>query len=182
MLYEVITTEDEYGVVVRSILQDRGIDLSAITRVIVSSVVPQLTAAMTKMSRHLFGVEPVLVGPAVYDRLPVNVVAANEIGSDLVADAVAAWSRFGGACLVVDFGTALTFTAIDSSGSVITSYSIHYTKLYDPRPSITRMSPASSSPIAAWAAALSPTMPVTVRACPHTVIPGARGEMRAAMT
>ncbi|HRW23601.1 MAG TPA: type III pantothenate kinase, partial [Spirochaetia bacterium] len=107
-------TEDEYGVVVRSILQDRGIDLSAITRVIVSSVVPQLTAAMTKMSRHLFGVEPVLVGPAVYDRLPVNVVAANEIGSDLVADAVAAWSRFGGACLVVDFGTALTFTAIDS--------------------------------------------------------------------
>jgi len=112
-------TEDEYGVVVRSILQDRGIDLSAITRVIVSSVVPQLTAAMTKMSRHLFGVEPVLVGPAVYDRLPVNVVAANEIGSDLVADAVAAWSRFGGACLVVDFGTALTFTAIDANGSII---------------------------------------------------------------
>lgn len=112
-------TEDEYGVIVRAVLLDRGIDPSTISRVIVSSVVPQLTAAMTKMSRHLFGVEPVLVGPAVYARLPVTVVAANEIGSDLVADAVAAWNRFGGACLVVDFGTALTFTAIDAKAAII---------------------------------------------------------------
>jgi len=112
-------TEDEYGVVVKAILQDRGVDVTAIDRVILSSVVPQLTAAMEKMARHLFGVDPVLLGPAVYGRLPVTVVAAHEIGSDLVADAVAAWSRFGGACLVVDFGTALTFTAVDSSGAII---------------------------------------------------------------
>ncbi len=112
-------TEDEYGVVVKAILQDRGLDVTSINRVIVSSVVPQLTAAMEKMARHLFGVEPVLLGPAVYGRLPVTVVAAHEIGSDLVANAVAAWSRFGGACLVVDFGTALTFTAVDSSGAIV---------------------------------------------------------------
>ncbi|MBU1080749.1 MAG: type III pantothenate kinase, partial [Spirochaetes bacterium] len=108
-------TEDEYGVVVKAILLDRGIAAAAISRVIISSVVPQLTAAMEKMARHLFGVEPVLLGPTVYGKLPVRVVAAHEIGSDLVADAVAAWARFGGACLVVDFGTALTFTAVDSS-------------------------------------------------------------------
>ena len=112
-------TEDEYGVVVKAILEDRGIAVSQVDRVILSSVVPMLTAAMEKMARHLFGVEPVLLGPAVYDKLPVTVVAANEIGSDLVADAVAAWTRFRGACLVVDFGTALTFTAVDSKGAII---------------------------------------------------------------
>lgn len=112
-------TEDEYGVIVKAILQDRGVAAASIDRVILSSVVPQLTAAMEKMARHLFGVEPVLLGPAVYGKLPVNVVAAHEIGSDLVADAMAAWTRFNGACLVVDFGTALTFTAVDSSGAII---------------------------------------------------------------
>ncbi|MBN2874373.1 MAG: type III pantothenate kinase [Spirochaetales bacterium] len=112
-------TEDEYGVVFKAILLDHGIEPASITRVILSSVVPQLTAAMGKMARHLFGAEPVLLGPAVYDRLPVRVVAAHEIGSDLVADAVAAWLRFEGACLVVDFGTALTFTAVDAAGAII---------------------------------------------------------------
>lgn len=112
-------TEDEYGVVVKAVLQDRGLDVSTIDRVILSSVVPQMNAAMEKMATHLFGVQPMVVGPAVYGRLPLNVVAAHEIGTDLVADAMAAWSMFGGACLVVDFGTALTFTAIDSTASIV---------------------------------------------------------------
>lgn len=112
-------TEDEYGVVVKAILLDRGIEPKTINRVIISSVVPQLTTAMGKMARHLFGVEPVILGPSVYARLPVTVVAAHEIGSDLVADAMAAWTRFASACLVVDFGTALTFTAVDSRGAII---------------------------------------------------------------
>lgn len=112
-------TEDEYGVVVKAILVDRGVDVRSIERVIISSVVPKLTAAMEKMTRSLFGVEPVVLGPTNYGKLPVIVVAPHEIGSDLVADATAAWDRFGGACLVVDFGTALTFTAVDSKGVII---------------------------------------------------------------
>ncbi|GAB1455009.1 MAG: type III pantothenate kinase [Spirochaetia bacterium] len=112
-------TEDEYGVVVKAILLDRGIDPQTIKRVIISSVVPQLTTAMEKMARHLFHVEPVLLGPSVYGNLPVSVVAAHEIGSDLVADAMAAWTKYSQACLVVDFGTALTFTAVDSKGAII---------------------------------------------------------------
>jgi len=112
-------TEDEYGVVVRAILQDRGIDPKRIDRVIISSVVPQLTSSMGKMAAHLFGVSPVMVNPGIYGRLPVKVIAADEIGSDLVADALAAWTRFKGACLVVDFGTALTFTAVDGTGTIV---------------------------------------------------------------
>ena len=111
-------TEDEYGVMVRAILNDRGIELSGVDRVIISSVVPQLSAAMAKMARHLFGVEPAILGPSTYGVLPVTVLAAHEIGSDLVADALAAWTKFRGACIVVDFGTALTFTAVDRNASI----------------------------------------------------------------
>lgn len=111
-------TEDEYGVIVKAVLQDRGIDPAAIDRVIISSVVPQLTAAMEKMAAHVFGTKPVTLNASVYRRLPIRVIAADEIGSDLVADALAAWTMFGEACLVVDFGTALTFTAVDSSGTI----------------------------------------------------------------
>ncbi len=111
-------TEDEYAVIVRVLLEDRGIDPEQIDRVIISSVVPQLTSSIEKMARHLFNVEPVTLGPALYAKLPVKVIAVDEIGSDLVADALAAWNRFGGACLVVDFGTALTFTAVDATGRI----------------------------------------------------------------
>jgi type III pantothenate kinase len=111
-------TEDEYAVIVRVLLEDRGLDPGRIDRVIISSVVPQLTSSIEKMARHLFNVEPVTLGPALYSKLPVKVIAVDEIGSDLVADALAAWNRFGGACLVVDFGTALTFTAVDATGRI----------------------------------------------------------------
>jgi type III pantothenate kinase len=111
-------TEDEYGVIVSAILRDRGIDPRDIRRVVISSVVPQLTASVEKMAGHVFGVEPVLLGASVYPRLPIKVIAADEIGSDLVADALGAWELFGGASLVVDFGTALTFTAIDAAGTI----------------------------------------------------------------
>lgn len=111
-------TEDEYGVVVKSILNDRGIDPARIRTVIISSVVPPLTTTVAKMARAVFGSEPVTVGPAVYDRLPLRILAPDEIGSDLVADALGAWELFGGPCLVVDFGTALTFTAVDASRTI----------------------------------------------------------------
>lgn len=112
-------TEDEYGVIVRALLEDRGVKLNKINRVIISSVVPQMNAAMEKMAMHLFNVQPVFLGPSVYDKLPLKVVAAHEIGSDLVANSVAAWSIYKEACLIIDFGTALSFTAVDSSAAII---------------------------------------------------------------
>ena len=111
-------TEDEYGVIVSSILRDRGIDPKSMDRVIISSVVPQLTASVEKMAGQVFGVSPTVLGSAAYERLPLRIIAADEIGSDLVADALGAWELFKGPCLVVDFGTALTFTAVDASATI----------------------------------------------------------------
>jgi type III pantothenate kinase len=106
-------TEDEYTTIFRSILADRGVDPAGIDRVILGSVVPSLIEPMELMCRRLFGVDPTTLGPAIYPRLPIKIVPdPHEIGADLVADALAAWTRFGGACVVVDFGTALTLTCV----------------------------------------------------------------------
>jgi type III pantothenate kinase len=112
-------TEDEYSSIFRAILSDRGISTSQIDRVVLSSVVPALTAAMEEMCRHLFGVAPAVLGPALYLKLPIGVPKPREIGADLVADALAAWKKTGGACIVVDFGTALTFTCIGHEDAIL---------------------------------------------------------------
>jgi type III pantothenate kinase len=70
------------------------------------------------MAKELFQADPLILGPAVYPSLPIKVIAPEEIGTDLVANAVAAFERVRGACIVVDFGTALTFTALDASGEI----------------------------------------------------------------
>jgi len=81
-------------------------------------VVPSLSDPMIAMARRITGHKPVVVGPEIYPSLPIGVVNPYEVGADLVADAMAAWDKCHGACVVVDFGTALTFTVIDTQGTM----------------------------------------------------------------
>jgi len=74
---------------------------------------------MTAMLERITGRVPVVVGPAIYGKLPLNVVNPYEVGADLVADAMAAYDRCRGACVVVDFGTALTFTIVGADASML---------------------------------------------------------------
>jgi len=113
-------TEDEYSTIIKAILLDRGIAPSYISESVLSSVVPSLTEPMCMMCERLFGVTPIILGPAVYGRLPLTMVPSpHEIGSDLVADALAAWRETGGAAIVVDFGTALTFTCVGHESNIL---------------------------------------------------------------
>jgi type III pantothenate kinase len=112
-------TEDEYSTIFKSILLDRGIAPSYISEVVLSSVVPSLTEAIIVMCERLFGASPIVLGPAVYDKLPLSVPSPHEIGADLVADALAAWRKTGGASIVVDFGTALTFTCVGHESNIV---------------------------------------------------------------
>jgi len=59
------------------------------------------------------------VQPSVYDKLPIEILSRDEIGTDIVADATAAFVRYGGTCMVVDFGTAITFTTISETGRIL---------------------------------------------------------------
>ncbi|MDP3178500.1 MAG: type III pantothenate kinase [Spirochaetaceae bacterium] len=112
-------TEDEYSSIFKAILVDRGVDPRSVAEVVVSSVVPALTESIQAMCERLFGVTPVMLGPAIYNKLPLGVPSPHEIGADLVADALAAWTKTGGACIVVDFGTALTFTCVGRDSRIL---------------------------------------------------------------
>lgn len=111
-------TEDEYGTIFRSLMADRGVDPGEITETIVSSVVPALGQSIRDMAFRMTGNDAILLGPSVYDRLPLKVLNPREIGTDLVANSLAAHEMFASPCIIVDFGTALTFTCVDGSACI----------------------------------------------------------------
>ncbi len=113
-------TDDEYGSILRSLFRDSGIAPGTIEKTIISSVVPNLNDTFVRMIEKVTGKAPLVLGPALYDLLPVRVPesAIHEIGTDLVCDAVAAYVTYKTACIVIDFGTALTFTAVDATGAI----------------------------------------------------------------
>lgn len=112
-------TADEYEVIFRSLFANSEICISEITRTVLSSVVPSLIRPFNEMLNHLLGHSPLLVEPSLYPKLSVKVLNPFEIGTDLVADAIAAFIRYDKPCMVIDFGTAITFTTISKSGEIL---------------------------------------------------------------
>lgn len=108
-----------YQTVLQVWLQEARIPLDQIQRPTISSVVPALTATVCEAVAELLAMDPVVVGPTIYPKLPVKVLRPQEIGTDLVANAVAAYMRFRQNCVVVDFGTALTFTTVRADGTIM---------------------------------------------------------------
>ncbi|RYC71859.1 type III pantothenate kinase [Spirosoma sordidisoli] len=100
-------------------LLETNVTLSAVQTTVLSSVVPNLTPTMRTMLTELFGFEPIVVGPGVYPLLPLEILRPHEIGTDLVANALAAYTRYRQNCIVVDFGTALTFTTVSAEGKIL---------------------------------------------------------------
>lgn len=112
-------TADEYEVIFRALFASSEINKSEITKTILSSVVPSLIRPFNEMLWHMFGHSPILVGPSIYDKLPIEILNPFEIGTDIVADATAAFIKYNGPCMVIDFGTALTFTTIGKDGKIL---------------------------------------------------------------
>ncbi len=105
-------TPDEYTVVFRELLGSGGITRESLGSAILSSVVPPLTTAIAETITAVSGASPILLTHAMDLGLRITTENPAEVGADLVANAVAAFDRFRGNCIVVDFGTALTFTAV----------------------------------------------------------------------
>ncbi len=112
-------TADEYEVIFRTLFNSSKICKSEITRTILSSVVPSLVRPFREMLNNLLGHSPTLIEPSIYDKLPIQVLNPYEIGADLVADSTAAFLKYKSPCMVIDFGTALTFTTISNSGEIL---------------------------------------------------------------
>jgi type III pantothenate kinase len=99
--------------------RENEIDLKMIKSVVLSSVVPKLTPIISSLFHSLFGDNLLVVNPMIYPNLTIKIVRnQNEIGTDLVANAVAGYHFAKAACIIVDFGTALTFTSIADDGEI----------------------------------------------------------------
>lgn len=110
---------DEYAVLLSSLLRERGLCLEDVERVVLSSVVPALTTTFSEVFERQASTDLLIVGPGVRTGLRIRTDNPAEVGGDLVANAVAAHARFHSNCIVVDFGTALTFTAVAESGDLL---------------------------------------------------------------
>ena len=112
-------TGDELAVLITALLELRSIDVGAIEAAIVSSVVPQLAPAYEQMCSRYLGVDSLIVGPSVKTGMPIRIEAPQELGADRLVNAVAAHDRFAGACVVVDFGTAINYDAVSAEGEYL---------------------------------------------------------------
>ena len=113
-----VRNQIEYEMFLSLNFLESNLDLESIDSVIVSSVVPQLNAILENFAPSLFNIDPIFVGPKIYDQLPIETSNPHKIGTDLISNAMAGYSLYEGNVIVVDFGTALTFTVVNENGKI----------------------------------------------------------------
>src|SRR5690348_18265274 len=109
-------TVDEYGVLFRNLFSMQGLDPKEIHGIIVSSVVPPLDSTLRQVCERYFHQKPMFVEPGIKTGMPVLYENPAEVGADRIVNAVAAFEKYGGPCIVVDFGTATTFDVVTAKG------------------------------------------------------------------
>ena len=112
-------TSDEYGMAMMNLLNHYGIDRGQVEGIMMSSVVPQINFTIEHMCRNYFGMEPMKIAPGVKTGINIKYENPRELGSDRIANAVAAFELYGGPCITIDFGTATSFGAISAKGEFL---------------------------------------------------------------
>jgi type III pantothenate kinase len=112
-------TVDEYGILTRDLFTLAKLEPSEIGGVVISSVVPPLNWTLGEMSRIYLGQKPLFIEVGVKTGMAALVDNPLEVGADRIVNGVAAFQRFGGPVIVVDFGTAITFDAISARGEFL---------------------------------------------------------------
>jgi type III pantothenate kinase len=113
------STADELGAVLRNLLELRGIGLADLDASIVSSTVPQLRPEWESMAARYLDHEMLVVGPGMKTGMGLRYDNPREIGPDRLVNAVAAYDKVHGACVVVDFGTAVTYDPVSAEGEYL---------------------------------------------------------------
>ena len=113
------STQDELGAALSNLLALRGMRFGDVSAAIVSSTVPQLSAQWTAMSERYLRRPMLVVGPAIRTGMPIRMDNPREVGADRLVNAVAAYERYHGACVVVDFGTAITYDVVSEAGEYL---------------------------------------------------------------
>ncbi len=112
-------TSDEFGVQAVDLLATKGVKTSDIEGVIMSSVAPSMNYTMEHMCSYYFGKKPIIVSPKIDTGITIKYRHPDELGSDRIVDSVAAYNLYGGPVIVVDFGTATSFNAVNADGEFL---------------------------------------------------------------
>ncbi len=112
-------TVDEYGVLFRNLFAMADIKVAAIKGIIISSVVPPMDSVLREVCERYFHSQALFVEPGVKTGMPVQYDNPAEVGADRIVNGVAAYEKYGGPCVIVDFGTATTFDAISAKGEYL---------------------------------------------------------------
>jgi type III pantothenate kinase len=110
------STVDEYGVLFRNLFSMASLEASGIYGIVISSVVPPLDPVLRQVCERYFNSKPLLIEPGVKTGMPVHYDNPAEVGADRIVNAVAAFEKYGGPCVIVDFGTATTFDCVSLKG------------------------------------------------------------------
>ena len=112
-------SSDEYGILLMNLFAHHHIAVSDISGIMISSVVPQINFTILHMCRSYFGMDPLMIGPGIKTGINIKYENPRELGSDRIANAVAAYELYGGPCITIDFGTATNFGVISEKGEFL---------------------------------------------------------------
>src|SRR6202166_4045085 len=110
------STVDEYGVLFRNLFSMASLEASEIQGIVISSVVPPLDPVLRQVCERYFNSKPLLIEPGVKTGMPVHYDNPAEVGADRIVNSVAAFEKYGGPCVIVDFGTGTTFDCVTAKG------------------------------------------------------------------
>ncbi|MCX5853806.1 MAG: type III pantothenate kinase [Deltaproteobacteria bacterium] len=109
-------TVDEYGMLIYNLYKNSKVSPRAIKAIIISCVVPPMLHILEPLCKKYFNIKPLIVGPGIKTGMPIFYDNPREVGADRIVNAIAAFERYKGDIIVVDFGTATTFDYISPKG------------------------------------------------------------------
>jgi type III pantothenate kinase len=112
-------TSDEYGVSILSFFSYLDINISDVEGIMISSVIPSINYTLTHMCQMYFDKTPLLVSPGIKTGINIKYDNPKELGADRIVNAIAAYEKYGGPIIIVDFGTATTFGAVNEKGDFL---------------------------------------------------------------
>ena len=113
------STVDEYGVLFRNLFAMADLEVSGMHGIVISSVVPPLDPVLRQVCERYFNSKPLFIEPGIKTGMPVHYDNPAEVGADRIVNAVAAFEKYGGPCVIVDFGTATTFDCVSAKGEYL---------------------------------------------------------------
>jgi type III pantothenate kinase len=112
-------TADEYWVLIKEFILLNNVDTETIDDIVIACVVPPLVPILQGMSRKYFSCEPLIVGPGIKTGISILYRNPAEVGADRIVNSVAAFEKYGGPLIIVDFGTATTFDVVSGRGEYL---------------------------------------------------------------